>query len=169
MLFFWVDMLFCNRILLLQSADYSPQQETLLKKQAETLEEVKALTNQVRTHQQEARLRKALHCLKSKPLESLPCDEYHNISTNCTHNANQANKSLFFSLRPFSDYTRRRCVTHPWADEKARVKAPAAVDDVRARCMTMLCFQLLEILAQMRRQIVLTVTRERQMDGVSHQ
>lgn len=60
MLFFWVDMLFCNRILLLQSADYSPQQETLLKKQAETLEEVKALTNQVHAHQQEARLRKAL-------------------------------------------------------------------------------------------------------------
>lgn len=34
---------------LLQSSDYSPQQEALLKKQAATLEEIKALTNQVHT------------------------------------------------------------------------------------------------------------------------
>lgn len=33
----------------LQSADYSPQQEALMKKQAITLEEVKGMTNQVQT------------------------------------------------------------------------------------------------------------------------
>lgn len=36
-------------VVLLQSSDYSPQQEALMKKQADTLEEIKALTNQVHT------------------------------------------------------------------------------------------------------------------------
>lgn len=36
-------------IVLLQSSDYNPQQEALMKKQAATLEEIKTLTNQVHT------------------------------------------------------------------------------------------------------------------------
>uniref|UniRef100_A0A3Q3LDA3 1-phosphatidylinositol 4,5-bisphosphate phosphodiesterase n=1 Tax=Mastacembelus armatus TaxID=205130 RepID=A0A3Q3LDA3_9TELE len=45
--FFSGDMFCCNFIVLLQSADYSPQQAALMKKQAATLEEIKNLTNQL--------------------------------------------------------------------------------------------------------------------------